>query len=70
MTMKKELKIKKGERLCEWISRLSAYYDTNDVPTREMGDILREVSVQSYIHGTNDAHTVYGGMIARKGGRL
>lgn len=67
--MKKELKLRKGERLCDWISRLSAYYDNNKVPTKEMGEIIREVSVQSYINGTNDAHKVYGGLKARKGGK-
>lgn len=66
--MKKELKLRKDERLCEWIDRLTAYYDNNDVPTKEMGDILREVSVQSYIVGTESAQRVYGGVMARKGG--
>ena len=64
--MKKHLKLNKDERLCDWIKRLTAYYDNNDVPTKEMEEILREVSVQSYIHGTDDAHKVYGGVIARK----
>ena len=67
--MKKHLKLRKDERLYQWIDRLSAYYDNNDVPTEEMSDILRDVSVQSYIHGTNDAQRVYGGVIARKGGK-
>lgn len=66
--MKKELKHRKGERLYEWIERISAYYDTHDVPTNEMFDILREVSVQSYIQGTNDAQKVYAGVMARRGG--
>ena len=64
--MKKHLKLNKDERLCDWIKRLTAYYDNNDVPTKEMEEILREVSVQSYIKGTDDAHKVYGGVIARK----
>ena len=67
--MKKHLKLRKDERLYQWIDRLSAYYDNNDVPTEEMSDILRDVSVQSYIDGTNDAQRVYGGVIARKGGK-
>lgn len=63
--MKRELKHRKDEKLYQWIDRLAEYYDTHDVPTNEMRWI-REVSVQSYIHGTNDAHKVYGGVIARK----
>ena len=66
--MKKHLKLNKGERLHEWIQRLTAYYDNDNVPTKEMEEILREVSVQSYIQGTDDAHKVYGGVIARRGG--
>ena len=66
--MKKQLIHRKDENLSQWIERLSEYYDNNEVPTKEMSDILREVSVQSYIHGTNDAHKVYGGVMARKGG--
>ena len=66
--MKKHLKLNKDERLCDWCDRLSAYCGSNDVPTNEMREIFREVSVQSYIHGTNDAHKVYGGVIARRGG--
>lgn len=66
--MRKELKHRKGERLYEWIERISAYYDTHNVSTREMHEIMREVSVQSYIHGTDDAHKVYAGVMARRGG--
>jgi hypothetical protein len=63
--MKKHLKLNKDERLHEWIKRLTAYYDNNNVPTKEMEEIIREVSVHSYIHSTNDAHKVCGGVIAR-----
>ena len=66
--MKKHLKLNKDERLSDWIKRLTAYYDNNNVPTNEMEEILREVSVQSYIQGTEAAHKVYGGVIARRGG--
>lgn len=66
--MRKELKLRKGERLCEWIDRLTAHYEIHDVSSKDMSEILREVSVQSYILGTNDAHKVYGGLKARKGG--
>lgn len=51
--MKKHLKLRKDENLSQWLERLSKYYDNNDVPTKEMSEILREVSVQSYIAGSN-----------------
>ena len=67
--MKKELKLRKDENLSQWINRLMEYYDTHEtVSHNEMYGILREVSIQSYIHGSNDAQRVYGGVMARKGG--
>jgi hypothetical protein len=57
--MKKHLKLNKDERLHEWIQRLTAYYDNNDVPTKEMAEILREVSVQSYIRGSEATDAFY-----------
>lgn len=63
--MKKELKIRKGERLCEWIDRLSAYYDNNDVPTKGFREILHEVSVQSYIAGSNAATSMMNNFMRR-----
>lgn len=54
--MKREqLKHRKDENLSQWIDRISAYYDTHEVTTKEMRDILHEVSVQSYIEGSNAA---------------
>ena len=53
--MKKHLKLRKDENLSEWMERLSTYYDNNEVSTKEMSEILREVSVQSYIEGSNAA---------------
>lgn len=64
--MKKQLKLRKDENLSQWMERLSTYYDNNEVSTKEMGEILREVSVQSYIHGTNAAHKAYVGMMGRR----
>lgn len=57
--MKKHLKLKKDERLHEWIKRLTAYYNNNDVPTKEMEEILLEVSVQSYIIGSEALNAFY-----------
>lgn len=51
--MKKQLKHRKDENLSQWVERLSEYYDTHEVPTKDFREILREVSVQSYIAGSN-----------------
>jgi hypothetical protein len=51
--MKKHLKLRKDENLSQWLERLSTYYDNNEVSTKDFLEILREVSVQSYIAGSN-----------------
>lgn len=42
--------IKKEESLAKWRARLAEEFNLND----KMQELLREVSVTSYIHGTND----------------
>ena len=42
-------KIKKDESLAAWRERLAQEFDLDD----RMQEIIREVSVTSYIHGTN-----------------
>lgn len=49
--MKRELKRRKDERTCEWLDRICEYYGTHEVSKKEMREILREVSVHSYING-------------------
>lgn len=49
--MKRSLKLKKDEKLSDWISRIAKNYGFSD----EIKEVLREISVKSYIHGTNDA---------------
>lgn len=53
--MKKHLKLRKDENLSQWMERLSTYYDNNEVSTKDFREILHEVSVQSYIAGSNAA---------------
>lgn len=48
--MKKQLQIKKGEKLHEWIDRIAQYWNFGE----ELRDILVEVSKESYIQGSND----------------
>ena len=42
--------IKKDESLAMWQARLAREFNLSE----QMKEILREVSVESYIHGTND----------------
>ena len=53
--MKKDLKLQKGETLNEWCARLSVYYGGRTVKANEVYQVLCEVSVKSYTHGSNDA---------------
>lgn len=53
--MKKELKIRKGENLHDWCVRIAKHYDGKTVKADELKEVLREVSVKSYAHGSNDA---------------
>ena len=53
--MKKELKLKKGETLHDWTVRIAMYYANIKVKGEELAEVLHEVSVRSYIHGSRDA---------------
>lgn len=52
--MKKQLKIKKGEQLYKWVNRISEHYNLS----KEMKDVLSEVSKESYIQGSVDAQEI------------
>ena len=47
--MKKQLKIKKDESLYKWIERIADNLNFNE----ELREILRGVSLESYIQGSN-----------------
>lgn len=49
--MKKQLQIKKGEPLYKWVNRIAEHYNLS----KEMKDVLSDVSKVSYIHGSNNA---------------
>lgn len=53
--MKKELLIKRGETLAKWYERLAKYYDGKVLREHELYEVLRELSITSYAHGSNDA---------------
>ena len=49
--MKKHLRIKKGEKLHEWLDRIADYWNFGD----ELREMLHEISKESYFRGSNDA---------------
>lgn len=49
--MKKELQIKENEAIYKWIDRLAEAFNL----TKEQKEMVREVSITSYTHGSNDA---------------
>ena len=53
--MKKELQLRDGERLYDWCERLAKHYGCKVINSAEGLDVLHEVSVKSYTHGSNDA---------------
>jgi hypothetical protein len=53
--MKKVLRIKSGESLHGWCVRLSKHYGGKAIKEDELLELLREVSIKSYVHGSNDA---------------
>ena len=48
--MKKELQIKKGEALSEWVDRIADYWHFRD----ELRETLHEISKESYARGGDD----------------
>jgi hypothetical protein len=49
--MKKELRIREGEPLHEWIDRIADYWNFRE----ELREVLGEISKTSYIQGSNAA---------------
>ena len=49
--MKKELKRRDGERIHQWIDRLSEAFSL----TPEQKEAMRDVAIESYIKGSDDA---------------
>ena len=66
MYMKKELKIQNGEPLHAWIDRLVPFYSKKEMTPAVLKDLLHEVSVASYIHGSNDAANALTGKPPRR----
>ena len=56
--MNRDLKIRENETLDEWCSRIAFFLAETKEKYIVMKEILHEVSVESYIHGSNDALNV------------
>lgn len=52
--MRRELKIMKGERLCDWCDRIAEFYANRRMDRETFRDIIGDVSKESYIEGVND----------------
>ena len=52
--MKEQLQIKKDEPLYKWIDRIAEYYNLS----KEIKEVLSEVSKKSYIHGAKDSQRI------------
>lgn len=57
--MKRKLKHDFKEPLHAWIDRIIPYYVNRPIDVEELKDLLHEVSVISYIHGSNDAQKAF-----------
>lgn len=53
--MRKELQQRDGERLSDWCERLAGFYGCRVISSAELQEVLREVSIKSYMHGINAA---------------
>ena len=53
--MKKSLKIRNGETLHDWTVRLAL--ECEGMTAKALQEVLHEVSVTSYIHGSNDCQS-------------
>lgn len=51
----KVLRIKRGETLSQYYERLAEHYADRPMKREELYGILRELSITSYAHGSNDA---------------
>ena len=52
--MKKQYQLRDGEALHEWLDRLMESLPLRQLSDCELRDVLREVSIKSYIRGSRD----------------
>lgn len=56
--MKKQYQLREGEALHEWLDRLMESMPLRRLSDCELRDVLREISVQSYIRGSRDREAI------------
>ena len=52
--MKKQHQLRNGEALHQWLDRLAESMPLRQLSDSDLRDVLREISVQSYIRGSRD----------------
>lgn len=52
--MKRQYRLREDEALHEWLDRLMESMPLRQFSDSELRDVLREISVQSYIRGSRD----------------
>ena len=56
--MKKQYQLREGEALHEWIDRLMESLPLRQLRDCDLRDVLREVSIKSYIRGSRDRYAI------------
>lgn len=56
--MKKQYQLRKGEALHQWLDRLAESIPLRRLSNSDLRDVLREISVQSYIRGSRDRYAI------------
>ena len=56
--MKKRYQLREGEALHEWLDRLMESMPLRQLSGSDLRDVLREISVQSYIRGSRDREAI------------
>lgn len=56
--MKKQYRLREDEALHEWLDRLMESMPLRQLSDSDLRDVLREISVQSYIRGSRDREEI------------
>lgn len=56
--MKKQYRLREDEALHEWLDRLMESMPLRQLSDSDLRDVLREISVQSYIRGSRDREAI------------
>lgn len=56
--MKRQYRLRKGEALHQWLDRLMESMPLRQLSDSDLREVLREISVQSYIRGSRDREAI------------